>query len=191
MRPEILSTARPSKLRLAGFLCLVAGAIAAGIGSTREWASIGFRADVQHAVDVSVRGTDVWEGKVVLFAAGAALFAMLAMRLASAAGTRRVLAIGLVALGLAGLVLPVMVVLRPEARFGGGGGSDRLVEHIAAEVGQPEDVVRDQFEQELRQDLRVDLGSGPWLSVAGGVLLVAGGVLSFAWIRQREPARQA
>ena len=38
------------------------------------------------------------------------------------------------------------------------------------------------------QVLRVDVGQGLWLSAAGGVLLVVGGALSLAWIRQREAA---
>ena len=52
----------------------------AGVGATREWAAIGFVADAEGAADVSVHGTDVWEGKVVLLIAGLALVVMIVMR---------------------------------------------------------------------------------------------------------------
>ncbi len=80
MSSEIRSTARPSMLRLVGFLVIVLGSAAAGIGATREWVQIGFAADTQGAADVSVYGTDVWEGKVILLAAGVALVATIVMR---------------------------------------------------------------------------------------------------------------
>ena len=99
MTSGITSTARPTVLRLAGTACVALGAIAAGVGATREWATIGFTADVEHAADVSVHGIDVWEGKVVLFAAVAALLVMLAMRISGSRGTRRGLAIALIVLG--------------------------------------------------------------------------------------------
>jgi hypothetical protein len=63
--------------------------VIAGVGATREWAAVGFVADAQRAADISVQGTDVWEGKVVLFAAVAALLVLLAMRTSGSATTRR------------------------------------------------------------------------------------------------------
>jgi hypothetical protein len=58
-------------------------------------------------------------------------------------------------------------------------------------LGQPEDIIREQFAEQLGKTLRVDLGPGIWLCLAGGVLLVAGGALSLAWIRQREASARA
>jgi hypothetical protein len=183
---EIWSTVRPSPLRLAGFLCLVVGAALVGIGASGDWAAIGFVADLERAADVTVRGTDVWEGKVVLLTAAIALIAIPALRLARSSGVRRGIAVALVATGIVALALPVSVAVRPEDRLGGTQGVDLLTERLAAELGLPEDVVREQLSDELRRALRVDVASGVWFSAAGGALLVSGGALSLAWARGRR-----
>jgi hypothetical protein len=102
-RPEILSTARPSAIRLWGFLFLVAGAIVTGLGAVLDWAILGFPGDEQGTLDVAVKGVDVWEGKVVLASAALALVGMLAMRLVERTGTRRAIAFGIATLGVPGV----------------------------------------------------------------------------------------
>jgi len=186
MSREILSTARPTKLRLAGFLCLAVGAVAAGYGATADWVIIGFPADVERVVDVVVRGTDVWEGKAVLLGAVAALMAMLAMRLSRSEAVGRSIAVALLILGLAVFALPVADALRAEERFGGGEGVDLLAERLAAQLELPEDVVREQLREEFERALRVEVDQGIWASGAGGILLTAGGALSFVWVRRRS-----
>jgi uncharacterized membrane protein YeiB len=188
MTSGITSTARPTGLRLAGTVCVALGAIAAGVGATREWATIGFPADVEHAADVSMHGIDVWEGKVVVFAAVAALLVMLAMRISGSRGTRRGLAIALIVLGVLCVALPVADAAGAEDRFGGVEGVDRLAKTLSVQLGLPEEVVREHLSDLLAQDLRVEISAGLWITVAGGVLLVAGGVLGLAWVR-REGAR--
>ncbi len=188
MPPEILSTTRPTKVRLLGFLCLASGAVLAGIGATRVWAVIGFPGDLQHAADAPVHGTDVWEGKAILLGAVAALVAMLAMRLAHSATVRRYLAVLLIAIGLATTVIAGVDAARATERLGGQAGADLYVTWLAEQTGLPPDVIRDQFTEQFDKALRVDLGSGIWLSLAGGVLLMVGGALSLAWIQQREAA---
>ena len=184
----ITSTARPTAIRLAGTACVALGAIAAGVGATREWATIGFTADVEHAADVSVHGIDVWEGKVVLFAAVAALLVLLAMRISGSRGTRRGLAITLIVLGALCVALPIADGVRAKDRFGGVEGVDRIARTLSAQLGLPEEVVREHLSDLLAQDLRVEISAGLWITVAGGVLLVAGGVLGLAWVR-RDGAR--
>ena len=188
MPSEILSTVRPTRLRLAGFLCLAWGAVLSGIGATREWAVVGFPGDEQGAVDVSWKGTDAWEGKVVLLCAVVALMALLAIRLTRSHGARRALAILLVVLGLACAILPILDGVRAKDRFGGRNGVDRMTQVLSAELELPEDVVRKQLADQFELQLRVAVGPGLWLSAIGGVLLVAGGALSLLWIRQREAA---
>lgn len=190
MRREILSTARPSALRLAGFLCLAAGAVIVGATSTMRWVVLGFPGDTQGTADVPVHGTDVWEGKVVLFSAVLALVALLAIRLAGPGPARRVIALLLVALGIVCAVLPALDAVRAAERFGGGEGLDRIAHSLAGQAGLPEDVVRRQLAAEFRRQLRVDVGPAPWATAAGGVLLVAGGALSVAWSRRRPDDSQ-
>jgi uncharacterized membrane protein YeiB len=158
------------------------------VGATREWATIGFTADVEHAADVSVHGTDVWEGKVVVFAAVAALLVMLAMRISGSRGTRRGLAIALIVLGAVCVALPVADAARAKDRFGGVEGVDRFAKTLSVQLGLPEEVVREHLSDLLAQDLRVEISAGLWITVAGGGLLVAGGVLGLAWVR-RDGAR--
>jgi hypothetical protein len=184
MASEVMSTRRPTALRFAGFACVALGAVIAGVGATREWAAVGFVADVERAADVSVHGTDVWEGKVVLFATVVSLLVLLAMRTSGSAATRRGLAIVLIALGALCVALPVVAAVRAEDRFGGVEGVDRIARTLAVELEIPEEVVREQLAELLAQDLRVEIQPGLWLTAFGGVLLVAGGILGLAWVRR-------
>jgi hypothetical protein len=186
MASEITSTGRPTLLRLAGTACVALGAIVTGVGATREWAAIGFTADVEHAADVSVHGIDVWEGKVVLFAAVASLLVLLAMRISGSRSTRRGLAIVLIVLGALCVALPVADAVRAKDHFGGVEG-DRLTRTLSVRLGLPEEVVRERLADLLDEDLRVEISPGLWITAAGGVLLVAGGVLGLRWVRERPP----
>jgi hypothetical protein len=187
MASEITSMARPTGIRLTGTACVALGAIAAGVGATREWAAIGFTADVEHAADVSFHGIDVWDGKVVLFAAAASLLMMLAMRISGSRSTRVGLAIALIVLGALCLGLPVTDAVRAKDRFGGVEGVERLTGILSVQLGLPEDVVREPISDLLDQGLRVEISPGLWITAAGGVLLVAGGVLGLSWARRRRP----
>src|ERR687897_3509562 len=162
MATQITSTARPTGLRLAGTPGVALGAIAAGVGATREWAAIGFTAAVEHAANVSFHGIDVWEGKVVLFAAVASLLVMLAMRISGSRSTRRALAIALIVLGALCVALPVADAVRAKDRFGGVEGVDRLARMLSVQLGLPEEVVREPLSVLLEQDLRVEISPGLW-----------------------------
>jgi hypothetical protein len=188
MGEELRSTSRPSGLRLAGFFLLAFGATAAGVGATREWAAVGFPADVLGRADVFVHGTDVWEGKVILLGAAVALVALVAMRVTRSDVTRVALGWLLVAIGIVTAVLPAFAAARAEERFGGTNGADRMAEALAAELELPEDVVREQLSEQFERDLRVVVGPGLWLCVVGGVLMVAGGVLGLVWARRGDRA---
>jgi hypothetical protein len=187
MGSEITSTGRPTLLRLAGTACVALGAIVAGVGATREWAAIGFTADVEHAADVSVHGIDVWEGKVVLFAAVSSLLVLLAMRISGSRSTRRGLAVALIVLGALCVALPVADAVRAKNRFGGVEGDDRLTRTLSVRLGLPEEVVGERLADLLDQDLRVEISPGLWITAAGGVLLIAGGVLGLRWVRRERP----
>ncbi|HKI28537.1 MAG TPA: hypothetical protein VKB32_03825 [Actinomycetota bacterium] len=187
MASEITSMARPTGIRFTGTACIALGAIAAGVGATREWAAIGFTADVEHVADVSFHGIDVWEGKVVLFAAAASLLVMLAMRISGSRSTRLGLAIALIVLGALCLGLPVTDAVRAKDRFGGVEGVERLTGILSVQLELPEDVVREPISDLLDQGLRVEISPGLWITAAGGVLLVAGGVLGLSWARRRRP----
>jgi hypothetical protein len=164
MSSEITSTARPTGLRLAGTACVALGAIAAGVGATREWAAIGFTADVEHAADVSVHGIDVWEGKVVLFAAVASLLVMLAMRISGSASTRRGLAIALIVLGALCVALPGRGRGPREGPLRRRRGRRPAARTLSVQLGLPEEVVRERLSELLDEDLRVEISPGLWIT---------------------------
>ena len=186
MASGITSTARPTRLRLAGFACVALGAVIAGLGATREWVAVGLKADIEHVVDSSTPGTDVWEGKVIVFIVAIALVVTLAMRISASATTRHALAIVLIVLGVACVVLPLVDAVRARERFGGAEGLERYVAAIAAQANLPEEVVSEQLEKEFNRGSRVEIGPGLWLTVFGGTLLVAGGILGLIWVRRED-----
>jgi hypothetical protein len=178
---EIASTAQPTELRVAGFVCAALGAILAGVGATREWVAVGFTADTEHAADLSVHGIDVWEGKVVLFVAAGALLLLLTMRISVSPGTRKGLAVVLIVSGALCIALPLVDAVRANDRFGGGEGLERFVDSLSVRLRLPKEVIREQLSAQLDREPRVEVSPGLWLTAAGGVLLVAGGALSVAW----------
>ncbi|HYG71828.1 MAG TPA: hypothetical protein VEC15_06010 [Actinomycetota bacterium] len=185
MTSELLSTARPSRLRFVGFLAIVVGAGAIGLAATRRWVTIGFAGDTEGAADVPLNGTDLWEGKAVLLAAAVALTLMLVIRIARSSTTRRVLAIGLIVIGLASAALVTIVALGAEDRFAGDEGIDRIAAAISRQTGDSEEVVREALLETLRGLLRVDVAITTWIVVGGGLVLAGGGALTLAWIRER------
>ena len=190
-RPEILSTARPGAVRLWGFLFLVAGAVVAGLGALMDWATLGFPGDERSALDVAVKGVDVWEGKVVLASAVLALVAMVAMRLARGTEARRVLAFGIATLGALVIAVALSVAIRADARLGGSEGLDEIAGGLAEQLGEDPAAVRTQLEEQYGEQLRVDLGPGVWVAVVGGVLIDVGGALGLLWVKQRAEAAPA
>ncbi len=187
-RPEILSTARPTPIRLWGFLFLVAGAVVAGLGAVLDWATLGFPGDEQGTLDVAVKGVDVWEGKVVLASSALALLGMLAMRLVEGTETRRVLAFGIATLGALVIALALSVAMRADARFGGSEGLDEMAAGLAEQLGEDPASIRAELEEQVGDQLRVDVGVGVPVTVAGGVLIDVGGALGLLWVRQRTAA---
>ena len=87
--------------------------------------------------------------------------------------------------------MPVADAVRARDRFGGVEGVDRLTQTLSVQLGLPEEVVRERLSELLDQDLRVEISPGLWITAAGGVLLVAGGVLGLAWVRRERPPDRA
>jgi tryptophan-associated transmembrane protein len=188
MPTEILSTARPSRLRLLGFVALVVGALLAGLGATLTWATVGFPNDTRHLADVAFKGVDVWEGVVALVIAAAALVALIVMRVARSSVVRLGIAVALAIGGLVVAGLAVLDVATARERFGGIGQLDQIARKMATFLGQTVGTMRALLEKNVAAALRVDVGSGLWITLAGGVLLVVAGVLSFLWARERASA---
>jgi hypothetical protein len=186
-RPELLSTAKPTPLRLWGFLVLALGALVAGLGAVMDWAIIGFPSDMTGRLDTPVKGVDVWEGKVVLGAAVLALVGQVVLRTIRGKEPRRAVAFGLASLGALILAIALSVAVRADARFGGSEGLDELAASLAEQLDEPVDAVRAQLEEQFADQITVDLGAGVWVAALGGILVDVGGALNLAWVR-KQPA---
>ena len=183
---EALSTARPSRLRLAGFLTLAAGGAMLGIGAIRTWGSVGLSAEIDptRAIAGAIPGIDVWEGKLALAAAAVVLIGMLALRLTRNAATRRLIAVVITVVGFGAAALALTVALRAEDRFVQTEGLDAYARALSEDLDLPFDQVRSDIEDVFFEELLVETGSGLWLVVAGGTLAGIGGILSLAWVRR-------
>jgi hypothetical protein len=159
----MLSTSRPTPLRFAGFLALALGGLGMGLGALSTWATVGSPNAIEHSGDVRTTGIDVWEGKVVLAVGVLTLVAIVTMRLLSTVAARRTVAAAIVVLGSLAVVLTAMDALRAESRFTQVGP----MSHMAGQL--------------MYLNLRVDVGPGIWLAIAGGILAAVGGALSLVW----------
>jgi hypothetical protein len=190
---EALSTARPSRLRFAGFVTLVAGGALLGVGAIRTWGSVGLSAEIDptRAIAGAIPGIDVWEGKLALAAALVVLIGMLVLRLTHSSATRRLIAVAITVVGFGSAALALTVALDAEDRFVQTEGLDAYARVLSEELDLPFDQVRRDIEEVFFEDLLVETGTGVWLTVAGGALAGIGGVLSLMWVRQIERDRPA
>jgi len=183
-----MDASKPSALRLAGFLCIAAGGLLLGIGSVMNWAVIGFAGST--ALDSPIKGTDVWEGRATLAIAAAVLVGVIAMRLAGTAWIRRAIAIGIIVLGLFAAGLAIGDAIRVRSRFSGSQVElEKIARTLAQALGRPIADVLAQLQQRLDQIVAVNVGTGLWLVIAGGVLAAGGGGLSIAWANRQDQSR--
>jgi hypothetical protein len=158
-----LDTSRPTLLRAGGFLLCVIGALSLGVGAIVPWVTVGIPNESAHS---SFRGTDLPDGRVVLFCAFVVLVAIMGSRLVRSTGLR----LATIALTLGAGLLSALVA----AAFIGD-GRDRGV--VLDAIGVPRDLWA-QF------GVFRDLGAGAYLALAGGVLCIAGAIMSLRWARR-------
>lgn len=180
MRPEILSTARPSGLRLAGFLALTLSGALLGGGALAPWAV------VTPFTETPVRGIDLWEGKVTLACGAAVLAGMVVSRLLVTRRGRRGVAAAVVLLGVLGGGVALYDAVRADARFSDPGQRDLIARSVSKGLDLPYKEVRAQIEEVFDQRFEVRLQAGIFLTIAGGVLATVGGALTVAWTN-RQP----
>jgi hypothetical protein len=162
-----LDVSRPSGLRAAGFLLTVIGASLIGVGAMAVWLTVGIPNESAHT---SIRGTDLSDGRVVLVCALLILVTVVVSRLVS--GRRREL------LGALALVAGLLAVAIAAAFLAG--GSDRSA--VVQTLGIPK-------EMWARFGVFRDLGPGANLVLSGGLLSIAGAVLTLRWARRSAGTR--
>lgn len=186
----MLSTARPTPLRFAGFLATALGGLLLGLGALRDWAVVGFPGDKAGNLDVSVRGLDLWEGKLALAAGMLVLVGMLAMRMVPRVGAKRNLGLGILVLGLAAAAVAAEAWLRSGSRFGGTDAVEKLAHSLVPKLNRPFSVILAQIQAKFANYLRVDVKPGLYLTIAGGLLCVLGGALGVAWAKRQGAAAE-
>lgn len=160
-----------TRRRALGFALGAAGALAAGIGALLTWTVVGLRADRQGVLDERFRGIDLAGGIVVLAAAVLVLVGLLAIRLVPQA-VRVSIALGFVLAGLAIVTAPVLALAAAP---------DRAAAEIARAAAASGGLTPVEAEELIRTDpafaVRWSAGPGIWVTVAGGVAVIASGAV--------------
>jgi len=147
----LVRIAKPSPLRLAGFLATAMGAAMLGIASVFTWITIHDPRDANGVTDRVYKGLDLTEGKVALIAALVLLVGLMALRGAESRTAQKVIAVVMIIAAAAGLIAAVMAM-----------------------VSSFPDLTNDAQEQ-------VQRSLGVFLAAAGGVVALLGGVLDLMW----------
>lgn len=189
----LVAIARPSPLRLAGFLATVLGAALLGFGSLMTWVKVGVPG--QPSLTETYVGLDLTEGKVALLAAAVLLIGLMALRGARTRTAQKAISAVLIVAGLAGLGAAAYVLTSAETRY-----QDASVDFVASAIAEQQHIPFEQARQLVvsragQLDVTKDLGL--WLAVAGGVLATFGGVLDLLWAlapvetaEDRDPATE-
>jgi len=174
-----LDASRPSPLRLTGFLLTVVGALLAGIGAVGTWVTVGISGQGQ--LDSVTKGTDIWEGKVVLACAAVMLVGVLVTRMVHGRGARRAFAALVAMAGLAAAGIGAWFLATASSNY-----SPVDSAAIADKLAQVLDVPTDQAAADLQKVVDklggfTTIGTGPKLALLGGVLGLVGGILVLMW----------
>jgi len=179
-----LDASAPSSLRLAAFVLTAVGALVIGVGSLLTWVTVGI-ADAIGIQSVSP-GTDLAAGLVTLVSAVVILVLVVMSRLVGD-GARRILAAVVILMGsLAALLAAWFVKAAPD--YYSPVDDQALINTIATATGKSPDEVKTALAQVIDQlGGYTHVGRGPWVVIVGGVLVVAGGILTLRWARAIAP----
>jgi hypothetical protein len=170
------------RLRVAGSVLTIVGALIAGIGSTIPWTTAGLRLDTQGVLDLEFRGLDLFGGIIALVVAVLTLGGLTLFRRATGRGRER-LGVGLLFAGVVTTAMPLLVAIRAE---------ERAMEGMAKVAAQTGGLRIEEATELIREHpslaVRSELGPGIWLTVAGGALVIVGTAANLAWTRRGEPA---
>lgn len=182
-------------LPLLSFLFTAAGGLLIGLGALGTWAVVTFLGSGASSspagippgggssslAAIDTKGIDTIEGRIALICAVLVLVAIPLMRALSRKG-RTVLVVLVIVAGIASVAVALRDVVQSDSRLGTA-GADRIAKDIADKTGLPFADLKAQAESLTSVDVK------PWLyvTVAGGLLAVAGGALSLAWARREGP----
>jgi hypothetical protein len=173
----MLSTARPSSLRLIQFAFTAFGGLLMGVGALLTWATVSLGPEIE---GVETKGIDTTEGKIVLGLAVLVLLSIPVLRMASSSGARRAVVGFVLIASLAAGALTAWDIVAKDDRLGLP-ALDEKQREVAAASGLPLPGIK-----QLQALTFVDLKPGIYVALGGAVLGVIGGALGLAWIRRGE-----
>ena len=176
-----LETSPPSNLRLAAFALTAGGALVMGVGSLLTWVTVGI-ADSKGLPPTVSPGTDLAAGLVTLVCAVVILVLVVVSRLVGE-GARRILAGIVILLGsFSALIAAWFVKAAPD--YYSPVDDQRLIDAIAAATGKSADEVKTALATVIDQlGGYTHVGRGPWVVILGGLLAIAGGILTLRWAK--------
>lgn len=175
-----MDASRPSNLRLIAFALTAIGALAIGVGSVLTWVSAGFTLPALSGLTSVTKGLDTNEGKIALGCAVAALILVVVSRVVSDAA-RAVLAGVMVVVGASAAVVGAMFISSASTNYSPI-DNDSIVNRLAVELQHSPDEVRAALNTVSSQlGPYTTVGAGPWIVIAGGIMVAAGGILTVRW----------
>ena len=173
----MLSTARPSSLRLIQFAFTALGGLLMGVGALLTWATVSLGPRIE---GVETKGIDTTEGTIVLGLAVLVLLSIPVLRMASSSGARRALVAFVLLASLAAGALTAWDIVAKDDRLGLP-ALDEKQREVAEASGLPLPGIK-----QLQALTFVDLKPGIYVALGGAVLGVSGGALGLAWVRRGE-----
>ena len=175
-----MDTSAPSNLRLVAFVLTAVGALAIGVGSVLTWVSAGFTQPELAGLTSVTKGLDTNEGKIALGCAVAALILVLVSRVVSDT-VRAVLAGVMVIVGALAAVVGSLFISSASTTYSPI-DSESIITRLAAQLNQPADQVRAALATVAdKLGPYTKVGAGPWIVIAGGIMVAVGGVLTVRW----------
>jgi len=184
----MLAVVKPSPLRLWGFLLTVVGGALMAFGSVGDWAAVSLGGSTENAVPT--KGIDLWQGTVTVLIGVLIILAILGLRFVRPE-RRNLLAGGIVVLGVVGFAIALWCVIALDSVVRDT-GIDTLVDLVVTQLGLSPAEARSQVLAALgTSGVEVQAQLSLWLTLAGSLLAIVGGIVDLAWVRHKRDAGDA
>lgn len=172
--PVVAADSESVQMRLAGFGLAAFGGMLIGVGALMPWirsSLTGFPDELSP----TYYGIDLRDGVVVLVATVVVLVGLAITRLTSSRRTRRLAAGAIIAASFVAFAVAGVAALTAAGRF-----EPAVVEDLLAVV-DPSGNAPAALREQLEEGVETRLAPGPFVTLAGGVLGIVGGLLVLSW----------
>ena len=182
--PSAAADGDDAALRLAGFGLTALGGMLIGVGGLMPWIRSSL-AGLPDALSPTYYGIDLPDGLVVLAACVVVLGGLAITRLMSSRRARRVATGAIIAASFVAIAVAGVATLTAPGRF-----EPTVVDDVLADLdpsGNASAVQREQVEELVE----TRLAPGPFVTLAGGVLALAGSLLVMSWATRDNESQTA